>query len=195
MLAPTLEWYPRGAGALSWCRSKRHRGRRAALIDEPPEGGHRSQQGPIAACHSAGSSSGFFSGSVACLIFTPIVYLVRRSHGGPSMCSAACVRSLVDGSLGRNCWNCQTFAAFPAEPGGSLGIMPLISLARHPRGVNSIDVASGDASFPGNNRTKLRAVGCHGQGVRRRVRSQRFGVRECAIIRLPARFAIGSLIQ
>jgi hypothetical protein len=71
---------------------------------------------------------GFFSKLLPCCIFTSSVYLLARSRGGSSMCLLArsmCllarVRSLVDGSEGPDCRNCQTFAASPAEPGDSLG--------------------------------------------------------------------------
>ena len=73
--------------ALNWGRAKRHRGRCAAPIGELKAAIDRGKV-RIAACDSAGSSSGFLSGSVSFRIFTSIVYLLRRSHGGPSFCLA-----------------------------------------------------------------------------------------------------------
>ena len=109
---------PAEPGALSLVpRSKRHRGRCAAPIGEPPEGGINHGKARIAACHGAGSSSGFFFGSAPCRIFTFVVYLLNllpRRHIDvlgdlPSKCRRW--------SPGRDCRNCQTSAASPAEPG------------------------------------------------------------------------------
>jgi hypothetical protein len=108
-------------GLLVWCRSKRHRGRCAAPISEPPEGGINRGKARIAACHGAGSSSGFFVGSAPCRIFTFVrlsSICSACSHGGISMCSVACVRSLVDGAWGAPL-ELSNFCCLPGRAGGS----------------------------------------------------------------------------
>jgi hypothetical protein len=48
------------------------------------------------------------------------------------VCLAARVRSFVGGSLGRDCRNCQTFPASPAEPGELPWLLDLFSVADPP---------------------------------------------------------------
>ena len=43
--------------------------------------------------------------------------------GIPFVCSATWVQSFIAGRLGRDCRNCQTFAAPPAEPGVSFVLL------------------------------------------------------------------------
>jgi hypothetical protein len=89
-------------------------------IDEPPEGGATAAR----PCRAKAPVQVQDFGSVPCRILTSILYLLRRSHRDPTMCSPARVRSLVDESLGRDCRNRQTFAAARQSRGISFVYRP-----------------------------------------------------------------------